>query len=43
MVQRAARLMVSRVLQPHWPASVAVQPFPGVATTTTAPVSLWAP
>lgn len=40
MVQRAARFMVSRDLQQHWPASVAVQPLPGDAITTTVPVCL---
>jgi len=40
MVQRAARFMVSRDLQQHWPASVAVQPLPGDVITTTAPVCL---
>lgn len=43
MVQTAARLMASRDLQQHWPASAAAQPLPGGAITTTAPVSVWAP
>lgn len=43
MVQRAARLMASRALQQHWPASAAPQPSPGGAITTTAPVSVWVP
>lgn len=43
MVQKAARLMASRDLQQHWPASAAAQPSPGGAITTTAPVSVWAP
>lgn len=43
MIQMAARLMASRALQQHWPASAAVPPSPGGAITTTAPVSVWGP